>query len=471
MAHLREQNANVEIVRDGDDSALFTVSPIPQLTDIYGNQFSADGVLADLTQRATQQGKGPFLWYPSSTNSAASTTTNGTVTKSDDLATIGLGQAMAPLGDRSLKLVTDGAASAGGCSKTGLGPIDFTGKRVQIYVKGSDWTKINTGQTTLYLTSDGTFTNALTFSMGQFANFQVDQIPQPGEWVPVSFSWANPTQTLGTGATRSAIVGWKFITQDIAAGVGPQTVWLGAIMGIPEPTAGCVCLTFDDGWNSQYNRVKAYLDRYGYSATIYPIRSQVDFANAAVAANPAATPAFVTTDQLKQMQDISGWTIGCHADTQTGHDTGFQNMTQAQVEQEMYNNKSWLVRNGIRGGDHFAWPLGKFNSTAVTAARKYFASGRTLFSGSKEHMWPSVPTRMRAYLVNQGTTPTTINAMIDAAQTNKELLILVFHQVVDSPAAGVSTQFLYTDFQTIIDHCSAGSVPVKNISDALKNAT
>jgi peptidoglycan/xylan/chitin deacetylase (PgdA/CDA1 family) len=121
--------------------------------------------------------------------------------------------------------------------------------------------------------------------------------------------------------------------------------------GAPLPERP-VILSFDDGWENQFQYGFPLLQKYGFSATFYIVSGYVDHQN------------FMTTDQLQTMM-AAGMTIGGHSHTHPP----LPSVGATRLVDEVAGSKAWLEDHfGIKI-DTFAYPYGAY-SAAVTAAVK-----------------------------------------------------------------------------------------------------
>lgn len=237
---------------------------------------------------------------------------------------------------------------------------------------------------------------------------------------------------------------------------GAVTVKIAAIFTVPKPANGMLSLTFDDGWLDQYTVARPAMDLYGYPGTAYLIRDLID-----------ANSLYMTTDQLKRLQNVNGWEIASHADTVSAHNAGYAGMTAAALDQEFSAMRSWSIQNGFRGGQDFAYPLGKYDATVLDAMRRHFASGRTIYRDPPRETLTGVndPYRLRAWSVASTDTLATVQAAVNRAAINGEWLILVFHRFAATPV--VDTQWKPADFQALMASVSSSGILVRTVGDAL----
>jgi peptidoglycan/xylan/chitin deacetylase (PgdA/CDA1 family) len=110
--------------------------------------------------------------------------------------------------------------------------------------------------------------------------------------------------------------------------------------GAPLPERP-VILSFDDGWENQYQYAFPLLQKYGFTGTFYVVSGYLDHQN------------FMTTAQLKTMM-AAGMVIGGHSRT---HPT-LAGLGSTRLHDEVAGSKAWLEdRLGV-AIDSFAYPYG-----------------------------------------------------------------------------------------------------------------
>ena len=127
-----------------------------------------------------------------------------------------------------------------------------------------------------------------------------------------------------------------------------------------------VILSFDDGWENQFQYGVPLLQKYGFGATFYVVSSYIDHQN------------FMTTDQLRAMM-AAGMTIGGHSRTHPS----LPSLGTARLKDEVAGSKAWLEDHFGVAFDTFAYPFGAYSS-AVTAAVKAagYRTARTVDTGT-----------------------------------------------------------------------------------------
>ena len=360
-------------------------------------------------------------------------------------------------GSQSVKVTTDGAGGVAFIKKNSISPtLDLTGKMVRVWVRlpvTSDITNIAT--ITLYVSSDNVASNYYQKEFGNLGTpTQRHFISADNDWTGVTFSFGEFT-VVGS-PNRAAINSFWLRVQD-QNGQAIQ-VQFGGIELVPEPAAGTVSLTFDDGWATQYTNARAKLSQYRYPATTYIIRDLVD------------TTGYMSLGQIQALHDLHGWDVSAHADTVANHNlsSGFASLSATEIEAEMLEIQAWLMQAGFNGSNHLALPKGEHNSTVYKYARRYFLSTRTTYSLSRETYPPADWNKLRVFNTDNTTTFVQVQTAITRAVANKEWLILVFHDIT-SGAASASTQMTSTIFNQIVDEIATQGLAVRTVGDVAEN--
>jgi peptidoglycan/xylan/chitin deacetylase (PgdA/CDA1 family) len=272
------------------------------------------------------------------------------------------------------------------------------------------------------------------------------------------------------------------------------------VFGTPKASAATVpqslpkiSFTFDDGLASAVSKAAPTLAQNGLVGTDYVITGCVGMTVVpnTCHANPGAV--YMTWDQVKQLQTQYGWEIGSHTVTHPqmaladGTKDGSLTGGAAQVDSELSQSKSALAAEGINAID-FAWPYGDYDNASLAAAAKYYATtrgfadvdGNTLATPVANNSTTSITTGSYAYndlllhdeqfqespaaptdqLCSVGGTIsiTAAETCIDNAIKNNQWLVLVFHNITDTPdavLADASYDTSTTDLNTIAAYAAA----------------
>jgi peptidoglycan/xylan/chitin deacetylase (PgdA/CDA1 family) len=128
-----------------------------------------------------------------------------------------------------------------------------------------------------------------------------------------------------------------------------------------------VILSFDDGWENQFQHAFPLLQKYGFGATFYIVSGYLDHQN------------FMTTDQLQAMM-AAGMTIGCHSRTHPAL-AGIGNPQR--LKDEVAGSKAWLEDHFGIAIDTFAYPYGSYTQATVAAVKAAgYRTARTVDTGT-----------------------------------------------------------------------------------------
>jgi hypothetical protein len=358
------------------------------------------------------------------------------------------------VGTQSLKLVTAGDEVQTQVRKKSVGPYDFTGRDLRVTFKVEGLAHVETFE--IFLSSDNLATNNVHYPISE----PIQPYIADGEWASVTISWGDLVNNFPPGTiSRSKVNFVEFRFED--DGKAPVTFHVNEVAAVPEPSAGVVSIVFDDGWESTYTRARPYLDKYGYRAGSCIIRDVV------------GTAGYMSLSQLRNLQTMSGWDVFAHADTVADHNAGYANLEDSVVEAELQGIKRWLIENGFKRRDLFAWPQGSYTASQMPIARRFFSGvrgttgGHGGSGGAHETFPPGDAGRLRTWTIGNAATASEVEAALSQCSTYKSWLILSFHQIVASGAKS-GTETNEAAFKEMIDKVAAGGVAVKTVSEVLE---
>jgi len=372
----------------------------------------------------------------------------GTGTLSDDTGDF-------VIGTQSLKFATAGDGVQSHVRKKSVGPYDFTGKDLRVTFKVEGLAHVSTFE--VFLSSDNLATNNVHYPI----SIPVQPYIADGEWATMTISWGDLVNNFAPGTiTRSKVNFVEFRFED--DGAAPVTFHVNEIAAVPQPGTGVVSIVFDDGWQSTYTRARPNLDRYGYRATAVIIRDLIGTAN------------YLTLAQTRALQTNSGWDVAAHADTIADHNAGFANLADSVVEADLQGIKRWLIENGFKRRDLFAWPQGSFTASQMAIARRFFngirgtTGGRGGATGPQETFPPGENGRLRTWVVGSTATAAEAETALSQCSTHKSWLILSFHELVASGAEG-GLQTNEATFKAIVEKIAASGLAVKTVAEVLES--
>lgn len=356
------------------------------------------------------------------------------------------------LGSRCITTTTNGAGLANTYRKLGAPAQDLSARNFAMLVKVDQPTKLS--QFNLYLgTGSLSVFSVLTAGNGGGSSAAV---LQPGVWTWVYFSWADVTSNVGT-LDRTVVTDRQIRVVDNST--GSITFSVNALATFPKPTLypnGVVTFNFDDCWDSQATLAAPTLDLYGYGANAMVIVE---------ALGDTGTGKF-TQATLDKLQSYHRWEVGGHAYTYAAHNAGFSTLGASALDDELLNLRDWLRRNGYRGHDLFAYPLGDDTQAVNDNVGKYFTFARQIVRVPSLPMPVDQPMRLRSYSVSSSDTLASVQGKVDAAYTNGTWLVLTFHKLVaGAPSAG--TEWANSDFTSLIAYINAKPMPVMTLGAVL----
>ena len=354
------------------------------------------------------------------------------------------------LGDRSISITTNGTGQNTFVRRLSGTAMDFTNRVPRIWVKVTGKTRVN--DLKLWLGSGGTLANAYQWQWTDSTPYWYAE----GEWVAITLPWSEAV-TVGT-PNRAALTDVNFQVYDNNTGTGVTVKW-GGFASVPDTTAlwpnGVVSFTFDDAMDDHYTVAKAYMDKYGYAGTCYPIIDTL------------GTSGYMTLAQLKELVARSGWEVGLHAYAAANHNAvgGFPSLSASAQVKDIVQQREFLIANGFPNPANFAYPQGQFDVATCTNLAPWVDSARTTKAGNET--WPpSDRMKMTTLAFSSSTTLATVQAAIDKAKANKEWLILLLHGIVASaPGTNDTTTAI---FQGVVDYCNTQGVAVRTVGEVLR---
>ena len=166
----------------------------------------------------------------------------------------------------------------------------------------------------------------------------------------------------------------------------------------------------------------------------------------------------MTLEDLKSLQRRN-WSIGSHGSPD------LTTLTEEQLKAEFEDITQYLKSNGLSGYNHYAYPMGRYNSLVTSVADRYFKTARTI------HVQPetTIPAERRKLRVFDVINTTTNSQLLDAltrANRNGITLILVFHRIVSTTSEPEDVSI--ANFTTFMQTVASSGIPVTNIEMAYR---
>jgi peptidoglycan/xylan/chitin deacetylase (PgdA/CDA1 family) len=219
-------------------------------------------------------------------------------------------------------------------------------------------------------------------------------------------------------------------------------------------TRGVVSITFDDGFQTQYDYAFPILQASGIKATFYVITARIN------------TSSYMTFAELVTLQN-NGHEIGSHTD----HHYDLPDIPEWQMRQELQVSQQTLRSWGL-SANNFAYP--DFLRTAYTdlVVHDYYRSSR---GGQVPPFIIQLPTSLFLLPAQQGDYGNskdlpTIKALVDDAYNSNGWVIIAFHNVI--PNGGTSQNTISSaSFTSFLDYIKNRGVATLTVDQALKLAS
>ncbi len=288
--------------------------------------------------------------------------------------------------------------------------------------------------------------------------------------------WASTTQQVVAPANAASVTIYHLI-----AGVGSLSTAHYSLAPLGSSTAdlfpqGLVSLTFDDGWQSQFNNAVPILNAAGMHATFYIISD----AMAGNEGNDYMNASTVLALQKTYGEEIGDHTV-FHCDLLTGlcPDGDPPNSPDPlSANQEIGNARTALLAIGVSPVDTFAYPYGDGSGNSIVEAdltANGIVAARSVNVGYNFTVTNRLELKIQS--VDATVTTSTIHSWIDYAAQNKVWLTLMLHQIETSTSALASepegtTKAVLQDTVAYLQSkqgTGTGQILVKTVHDVVSN--
>jgi peptidoglycan/xylan/chitin deacetylase (PgdA/CDA1 family) len=241
-----------------------------------------------------------------------------------------------------------------------------------------------------------------------------------------------------------------------------------AVTNRPFTTGAKVSSTFDDGLLSSYTQAAPVLAAHGYAGTNYITTGCIGMTAAPNNCPADGDEQYMTWEQVADLQNTYGWEIGAHSvnHPQLATDRISGAITAEQMVAEINNSKTELNTHGF-DALNFASPYGDYDNVSVTEIAKQYASHRG-FHDTNFNTFPYNEYLLTVQQVRVGVSVDTIKGYIDTAKANGQWLILVFHDVAETPDSDPEEyEYATADLDAIAAYVQQQNLPVTSISGGL----
>jgi peptidoglycan/xylan/chitin deacetylase (PgdA/CDA1 family) len=220
--------------------------------------------------------------------------------------------------------------------------------------------------------------------------------------------------------------------------------------------AAKVSFTFDDGYSSSYTKAAPALAQSGYTGTAYVTTDFVGL-----------DEYYLTWQQMTKLKNDYGWEIGAHSVTHAD----LTEINATQLESELANGKQTLANHGFDAVS-FATPYGSYNNQVMAGVAKHYSSHRPFWDQQYSNDWAYNNYLLYVRQVQVGVSVDQVKAYIDEAKQNNAWLVLVFHDIADSPSQNPQDyEYATADLAQIAAYAQSQGLANTNIKDGFPTNT
>jgi peptidoglycan/xylan/chitin deacetylase (PgdA/CDA1 family) len=238
----------------------------------------------------------------------------------------------------------------------------------------------------------------------------LETVPPAGEWTTIRESFQVPD------GAKTAMVTL------VSHGDGTTRVRDYSLTDATKPGAlrwnkPMVSITFDDGWQSVYDRALPLLNQHGFRTTQY------------VNASSLETPNFMTAAEVQQMHD-AGHEFAAHS----YEHVDLTSIGTDRLDDELRKSEEALAAAGF-STDNLAPPYGRSDYQVDFYASKYFNIVRGTDDGinTRQNLDPH---DLKVFYVTDETTPDRLAEALAETSRANGWLILVYHQIATPQSTG-----------------------------------
>lgn len=293
-----------------------------------------------------------------------------------------------------------------------------------------------------YYRSDGR--NRLTWFCeqgdGSRQYYNADQSHRSPVWQPVAFRFYVPAHNCKVGVFHLLDrKGYLHTDHHVLRHVSP------APLARPQ-----VSISFDDIWLTAADWGAKELEKRNWRGSFY--------VTARFAQRPAAV--YADPEHLQRLLQ-AGHEIGSHSAT---HPL-LSSLRSSDIIHELHNSQKYLQDIGLGEVQGLAYPFGDFSEAVETEAFRFYKYVRTSLAGLNDRQ--TNPYRLKILAITRDTSDAELERWIDDAISTSTWLILLFHDLNDSP-----TDFTYTtsasQYLRVLERLEQKQVAVVTVAEGLK---
>ncbi|WP_167149930.1 polysaccharide deacetylase family protein [Actinomyces sp. ZJ308] len=343
-------------------------------------------------------------------------------------------------GTQSLEITTTDDPDRPTSADLALVGVDMTDCQWDLWLRAEDYRQI--GSILLELGGDGEDCLRLDVAPDM-------RTLRTGTWCRVTVNRAATRSVVGSPLLeRVTRVRLKVVPESDSS---PSRIWLGYLATLPSADSGIVSISFDDGYDSDYDTARGIMQRYGIPAgTSYVIADKVGL------------PGRMSNDQLAEMREVHGWDIAAHASAD------LTTLDEPGVRKEFGTIRAFLLDHGYRdGAAHFALPMGRYNELVLRVSQDYFNSLRTI-DVAPETLAPGDPYRLRVFYCGAYTTEEQVERTLAKCREHRCWTHMVFHRVDKDPDDAPESVGA-ASFKRFMKRVAESGLPVKTVSEVMRS--
>ncbi|QQR52312.1 polysaccharide deacetylase family protein [bacterium] len=282
---------------------------------------------------------------------------------------------------------------------------------------------------------------AVTMTNGTIQYLYLGAVPASTSWAQVKMPFTVPAGAKQVTVYHLLAANGTLTTDDHSFGLYTPTGF----------SRGLVTVTLDDGWTDQYTNGLPILQKYAMPVTFYILSGSL-----------TNQPDYMTGTQVRALA-TAGHEIGSHTVTHPHMPT----LSANQLTAELANSQTTLQNLIGKSVPNFAYPYGEYTAATQTVAANYYQSQRSVETGynSKDAYNNRA---LKVQNITNLTTQAEIQAWINQAKANKTWLILVYHQITNTPDPVDPTYATKpTDFDAAMAKVKASGLGIVTIGQGL----
>jgi peptidoglycan/xylan/chitin deacetylase (PgdA/CDA1 family) len=347
-------------------------------------------------------------------------------------------------GNQTIKVTSTNAVVSRMDKTVSLSLAGTVGIRIDFYVDNV----ANLGQLSCYIFTDGS--NYYAASPNP-VNLQASTLFNG--WNSITLPIAYFSQT---GSPNLATI-TKFRVGTTSTAGTVVNVSFGGLYAVANPNnQATILISFDDAYESVWSTVRPLMYPYNFPATAFAITSMINKAS------------YMTSAQLKSLQNDFGWDIGCHTESHAA----LAYLPAAIIDAELRACFAMDDVDNLNRSRSIAYPQGSYNPVVEQEVAKYFYLARSttsLYNTAVPYLFDptSYQYNMPACGIDGPPTQTTLaaaEACVDAGIATNSIVPMIFHDIVTTPTNG--QQWDTADFTSLMAYIASKGGAVRVITYA-----